>query len=95
LSDTASLENWIGRTQQDEDEVCLTEVRRLAAMLDQDSARYSHGSELPESWYAILFGPIARKARSARMAIRSRVTSSRRFSICVACSAAGACASIA
>jgi 3-methylfumaryl-CoA hydratase len=62
LSDTASIENWIGRTRQDEDEVCLTEVRRMAAMLDQDPAPYSHGSELPESWYAILFGPVARQS---------------------------------
>jgi 3-methylfumaryl-CoA hydratase len=31
-------------------------------MLDQDPARYVHGSELPESWYAILFGPVARES---------------------------------
>jgi 3-methylfumaryl-CoA hydratase len=54
-----NFESWIGRTREDADEVCVTEVRRLAAMLDQDGARYSQGTELPESWYAILFGPLA------------------------------------
>ena len=28
-------------------------------MLDQDPARYRRGSEVPESWYTILFGPTA------------------------------------
>jgi len=37
-------------------------VRRLAAMLDQDTAAYKRGVELPESWYAILFGPTARQS---------------------------------
>jgi 3-methylfumaryl-CoA hydratase len=59
MSDSASVESWIGRSREDEDEVCLGAVRRVAAMLDQDPARYVHGSELPESWYAILFGPVA------------------------------------
>jgi 3-methylfumaryl-CoA hydratase len=59
MNDTASIESWVGRTREDEDEVCAGAVRRFAAMLDQDPARYVHGSELPESWYAILFGPLA------------------------------------
>jgi 3-methylfumaryl-CoA hydratase len=62
LNETASIGNWTGRTQQDEDEVCLGAVRRFAAMLDQDLAGYRHGSPLPESWYAILFGPVARQS---------------------------------
>jgi 3-methylfumaryl-CoA hydratase len=61
MSDTASIESWIGRTREDEDEVCVGAVRRFAAMLDQDPAHYVHGTELPESWYAILFGPVARQ----------------------------------
>jgi 3-methylfumaryl-CoA hydratase len=31
----------------------------MAAMLDQDPDVWRHGSEMPESWYVILFGPIA------------------------------------
>ncbi|MET0536878.1 MAG: MaoC family dehydratase N-terminal domain-containing protein [Xanthobacteraceae bacterium] len=62
MNETASIGNWTGRTQQDEDEVCLGAVRRFAAMLDQDLAGYRHGSPLPESWYAILFGPVARQS---------------------------------
>jgi 3-methylfumaryl-CoA hydratase len=57
-----SFEDWIGRTREDADEVCVTEVRRLAAMLDQDAARYSQATKIPESWYAILFGPLARQS---------------------------------
>jgi len=62
MSDSASVESWVGRSREDEDELCLGTVRRLAAMLNQDPARYVHGSELPESWYAILFGPVARQS---------------------------------
>jgi 3-methylfumaryl-CoA hydratase len=62
MSESAGVESWVGRSREDEDELCVGSVRRLAAMLDQDPARYVHGSELPESWYAILFGPVARQS---------------------------------
>jgi 3-methylfumaryl-CoA hydratase len=59
LNDAASTKDWLGRTRRDEDEITLGAVQRLAATLDQDAAAFRHGSEMPESWYAILFGPIA------------------------------------
>jgi 3-methylfumaryl-CoA hydratase len=63
LNQTASIQNsiqdWLGRTRKEDDELGLGQVRRLAAMLDQDPSRYRRGSEVPESWYAILFGPTA------------------------------------
>src|SRR4029079_15488482 len=65
MSDIAAAGSWVGRSREDEDEVCGGAVRRLAAMLDQDPVRYVQGSELPESWYAILFGPVARQSALA------------------------------
>jgi 3-methylfumaryl-CoA hydratase len=59
LNQTASITDWVGRTRKEEDEVTLGAVRRMAAMLDQDPDVWRHGSEMPESWYVILFGPIA------------------------------------
>jgi 3-methylfumaryl-CoA hydratase len=62
LDQAASIREWVGRTRREEDEVSLGAVRRMAATLDQDPQTYRHGSTLPESWYAILFAPIARQA---------------------------------
>jgi 3-methylfumaryl-CoA hydratase len=59
LNAVASIKDWLGRTRQDEDEITLGAARRLAATLDRDPAALQRGSELPESWYAILFGPVA------------------------------------
>jgi 3-methylfumaryl-CoA hydratase len=58
---TASLKDWLGNSRRDEDEVELGAVRRLAAMLDQDPSAYCRGSDVPESWYALLFGTLARQ----------------------------------
>jgi 3-methylfumaryl-CoA hydratase len=57
----ASLKDWLGNSRRDEDEVELGAVRRLAATLDQDPSAYCRGSDVPESWYALLFGTLARQ----------------------------------
>jgi 3-methylfumaryl-CoA hydratase len=62
LNDAASIKDWLGRTRRDEDEIALGAVQRLAATLDQDPNAFKRGSTLPESWYAILFGTIARES---------------------------------
>jgi len=62
VDQTASIKDWLGRQRKEDDELGLGQVRRLAAMLDQDPGRYRRGSEVPESWYAILFGPTARQS---------------------------------
>jgi 3-methylfumaryl-CoA hydratase len=62
LDQTATLKDWLGRKRREDDELSTGSVRRLAAMLDQDPAAYQRGVELPESWYAILFGPTARQS---------------------------------
>jgi 3-methylfumaryl-CoA hydratase len=59
LNDAVSIKDWLGRTRRDEDEITLSAVQRLAATLDQDPTTFRRGSEMPESWYAILFGSIA------------------------------------
>jgi len=62
LNDAASTKDWLGRTRREEDEITLGAVQRLAATLDQDPTIFRRGSEMPESWYAILFAPIARES---------------------------------
>jgi 3-methylfumaryl-CoA hydratase len=62
LSASASLKDWLGRKRQEQDEISLGAVRRHAAMLDQDPAAYRNGSEMPEAWYAMLFGPTAQQS---------------------------------
>ena len=62
MNDAASTKNWLGRTRREEDEITLGAVQRLAATLDQDPMIFRRGSEMPESWYAILFAPIARES---------------------------------
>ena len=66
MTDVAATKNWLGRTRRDEDEITLGGIQRLAATLDHDPAAFRHGSEMPESWYAILFGPIAPESTLAR-----------------------------
>jgi len=62
VNDAVSPKDWLGRTRRDEDEITLGAVRRLAATLDQDPTTFRRGSEMPESWYAILFAPVARES---------------------------------
>ncbi len=62
MNDAVSPKDWLGRTRRDEDEITLGAVRRLAATLDQDPTTFRRGSEMPESWYAILFAPVARES---------------------------------
>ena len=66
MSETASIKDYVGRTRNEEDEVTLGAVRRMAATLDQDPDAYRRGSEMPESWYVILFGPTALERTLAR-----------------------------
>ena len=49
------LSRWVGRTQVVEDEIGLTMVRRIAAMLDVDPGRFEAGSPLPPHWFSMFF----------------------------------------
>jgi 3-methylfumaryl-CoA hydratase len=62
LDHQASIKDWLGHTRRDEDEVVLGAVQRLAATLDQDPQAFKRGAALPESWYAILFGTMAKES---------------------------------
>jgi 3-methylfumaryl-CoA hydratase len=62
LDQTASIKDWLGRTRTEDDELSLGSVRRLAAMLDQEPGVYRRGSDVPERWYVLLFGPTARQS---------------------------------
>lgn len=62
MNQSASFKDWLGRQRTEEDEFSLGAVRRLAAMLDQEPGAYRPGSEVPESWYALLFGPTAKQS---------------------------------
>jgi 3-methylfumaryl-CoA hydratase len=62
LNHAVSLTDWLGRARRDDDEITLGAVQRLAATLDQDPAAFGCGSVMPESWYAILFAPVARES---------------------------------
>ena len=66
LDQTASLKDGLGRKRGEDDELSIGSVRRLAAMLDQDPKPYHRGVELPESWYAVLFGPTAVQSNIGR-----------------------------
>jgi 3-methylfumaryl-CoA hydratase len=59
LNAAASIKDWLGQVRRDEDEIALPAVRRLAATLNRDPTALQRGDQLPESWYAILFGPLA------------------------------------
>ena len=62
MNQSASIKDWLGHTRRDEDEIVLGAVQRLAATLDQDPDAFKRGGVLPESWYAILFGTMARES---------------------------------
>ncbi len=49
------LKGWIGRRQVVEDDISLTTVQRIAAMLDVDPAQFRKGSELPSHWFSLFF----------------------------------------
>src|SRR5262245_20444595 len=49
------LRTWIGRRQVVEDDIALTTVRRIAAMLDLEPDRFVAGMELPPHWFGLFF----------------------------------------
>jgi 3-methylfumaryl-CoA hydratase len=49
------LRTWVGRRQVVEDEIALTTVRRIAAMLDLEPDRFVAGTELPSHWFSMFF----------------------------------------
>lgn len=56
-----AISDWVGRTRVVEDEIGVTAVRRIAAMLDLDPGDYEAGSVLPPHWFSMFFPDIARQ----------------------------------
>lgn len=59
----AEFAGWIGRSMTVDDEVTLSAVRRMAAMLDLDPDTFEHGSPVPPHWYSMFFTLNARRSQ--------------------------------
>lgn len=57
------LRTWIGRKRVVEDEMGLTSVRRVAAMLDLDPETFHVGTPLPSHWFPMFFPDIVRQSQ--------------------------------
>jgi 3-methylfumaryl-CoA hydratase len=55
-----NLEDWVGRTQGQDDVVTAAPVRALSATLDRDDPAPVPGTELPPLWHWLYFLPTAR-----------------------------------
>ncbi len=49
------LRQWIGRRQIVEDDISLTMVQRIAAMLDLEPEQFKAGTALPPHWFSMFF----------------------------------------
>jgi 3-methylfumaryl-CoA hydratase len=56
------LKAWIGRSHSVEEEVGLSAVRRIAAMLDLDPGSFRLGDALPPHWFTLFFADAARQS---------------------------------
>jgi 3-methylfumaryl-CoA hydratase len=56
------LKAWVGRSRTTEEEIGLSSVRRIAAMLDIDPASFRHGDPLPPHWFTLFFADAARQS---------------------------------
>ena len=56
------LEDWLGRTRTDTDEMALYAARRFAVLLDRDPDALRRGDPVPETWYCLLFGEVGRQS---------------------------------
>ena len=57
--DLQHLRDWIGRTEQRNDEVTAVPVAALSATLDRDDPEPLPGSDLPPLWHWLYFLPLA------------------------------------
>jgi 3-methylfumaryl-CoA hydratase len=62
MTDTAALQEWIGRVESRTDEVTATPVAALAATLDRDDPLPLPGDPLPPLWHWLYFLPLCRQS---------------------------------
>lgn len=60
---TAEFADWIGRSTTVNDDVTLSAVRHMAAMLDLDPDTFERGSPVPPHWYSMFFTINARRSQ--------------------------------
>ena len=63
---TATLEQWIGKTEIRHDHVTVPMAERMAATLDRDDPTPRLGDKLPIGWHSMLFPRIARRSMVGR-----------------------------
>jgi 3-methylfumaryl-CoA hydratase len=60
--DIAYLQEWVGRTEQAQDQITLTPMAALAATLDRDDRAPALGDALPPLWHWLYFLPVHRQS---------------------------------
>jgi len=59
----AEFAGWVGKSMTVDDEITLSAVRRMAAMLDLDPMQFERGREIPPHWHSMFFTPNARRSQ--------------------------------
>lgn len=62
VTDIAHLQQWTGRTEQVQDQVTLTPMTALGAMLDRADPPAAPGDDLPPLWHWLYFLPVPRQS---------------------------------
>ncbi|EEA04055.1 conserved hypothetical protein [Burkholderia sp. H160] len=62
VMDIAYLQQWTGRTEEVQDQVTLTPMTALGAMLDRDDPPSARGDDLPPLWHWLYFLPVPRQS---------------------------------
>ncbi|NIP60084.1 MAG: acyl-CoA dehydrogenase, partial [Gemmatimonadetes bacterium] len=62
MTDTDSLQEWVGRSRTRPDEITLAPARAMLALLDRDPLELRKGDPLPEGWHWLYFKPLARRS---------------------------------
>ena len=60
------MDEWIGRSRTQEDEITRPALQRIAALLDIASPDFPTGSPIPPHWYAMFFPDIAPQSQLGR-----------------------------
>ncbi|WP_069268789.1 FAS1-like dehydratase domain-containing protein [Paraburkholderia nodosa] len=62
VMDITYLQQWTGRTEEVRDQVTLTPMAALGAMLDRDDPSAAAGDDLPPLWHWLYFLPVHRQS---------------------------------
>jgi 3-methylfumaryl-CoA hydratase len=62
IASVEALAPYVGTKRVVEDEIGLSQVRRIAGMLDEDPDAYRNGTPLPANWFIMFFPNITRQS---------------------------------